>query len=161
MESGKASTLTVRSSSWFSLKLVYSPLVLKPDHNDVFSTGFTVLSATEVPFTWLYLFVTTDQFVGHLVNHTTGAGYPAVRPDDFERAAIALPPTTLLNLFHESTDSNFRLVSKLEQQNQKLSLARDLLLPRNHWHLMSTIYSRQALRGFGRAHDRRTCQEKW
>ena len=105
-------------------------LVLEPDQNDVFSTGFTVLSATEVPFTWLYLFATTDQFVGHLVNHATGTGYPAVRPDDFERAAIALPPTTLLNLFHESTDSNFRLVSKLEQQNQKLSLARDLLLPR-------------------------------
>ncbi len=105
-------------------------LILEPDQNDVFSTGFTVLSATEVPFTWLYLLVTTDQFVGHLVNHATGAGYPAVRPDDFERAAIALPPTALLNLFHESTDSNFRLVSKLEQQNQKLSQARDLLLPR-------------------------------
>ena len=26
---------------------------------------------------------------------------------------------------------------------------------------MSTIYSRLALRGFARAHDRRTCQEKW
>lgn len=105
-------------------------LILEPDPNDVFSTGFTVLSATEVPFTWLYLLVTTDQFVGHLVNHATGAGYPAVRPDDFEQVAVAVPPTALLNLFHESTDSNFRLVSKLEQQNQRLARARDLLLPR-------------------------------
>lgn len=105
-------------------------LILEPDPNDVFSTGFTVLSATEVPFTWLYLLVTTDLFVGHLVNHATGAGYPAVRPDDFERAEVAIPPTALLNLFHESTDSNFRLISKLEQQNQKLAQARDLLLPR-------------------------------
>ena len=105
-------------------------LVLEPNQNDVFSTGFTVLSATEVPFTWLYLLVTTDKFVGHLVNHATGAGYPAVRPDDFERAAVALPPTAILNLFHELTESNFRLVSKLEQQNQKLAQARDLLLPR-------------------------------
>lgn len=105
-------------------------LVLEPNQNDVFSTGFTVLSATEVPFTWLYLLVTTDKFVGHLVNYATGAGYPAVRPDDFERAAVALPPTAVLNLFHELTESNFRLVSKLDQQNQKLVQARDLLLPR-------------------------------
>ena len=105
-------------------------LILEPDQNDMFSTGFTVLSATEVPFTWFYLLVTTDKFVGHLVNHATGAGYPAVRPDDFERATVALPPTVLLNFFHESTESKFRLVSKLERQIEKLSQARDFLLPR-------------------------------
>ena len=105
-------------------------LILEPEHNDVFSTGFTVLSAVEVPFTWLYLFVTTDTFIGHLVNHATGAGYPAVRPDDFERAAVDLPPQSLLKFFHESIEPKFRLVSKLEQQNQKLARARDILLPR-------------------------------
>ena len=105
-------------------------LILEPDQNDMFSTGFTVLSATEVPFTWFYLLVTTDKFVGHLVNHATGAGYPAVRPDDFERATVALPPTALLNFFHESTEPKFRLVSKLERQNERLAQARDLLLPR-------------------------------
>lgn len=105
-------------------------LALEPDQNDVFSTGFTILSAVEVPFTWLYLLVTTDQFVGYLVNHATGAGYPAVRSNDFERATVDLPPTALLNLFHESTEPNFRLVSKLEKQNRKLAQARDLLLPR-------------------------------
>ena len=105
-------------------------LIIEPNQNYVFSTGFTVLSATEVPFTWLYLLVTTDRFVSHLVNHATGAGYPAVRPDDFERATVALPPTALLNFFHESTEPKFRLVSKLERQNEKLAQARDLLLPR-------------------------------
>ena len=105
-------------------------LILEPEHNDVFSTGFTVLSAVEVPFTWLYLFVTTDTFIGHLVNHATGTGYPAVRPDDFERAAVDLPPQSLLKFFHESIEPKFRLISKLEQQNQKLARARDLLLPR-------------------------------
>ncbi len=105
-------------------------LILQPDERDVVSTGFTVLTATEVPFTWLYLFVTTDQFVGHLVNHATGAGYPAVRPDDFERAAVVVPQNALLILFHESIEPNFRLISKLEDQNQKLAQARDLLLPR-------------------------------
>ncbi len=105
-------------------------LVLKPGPNDVFSTGFTVLSATRVPFTWLYLVVTSNKFVGHLVNHATGVGYPAVRPDDFERAEVDLPPKSLQNLFHESTETNFRLISGLTEQNQKLAEARDLLLPR-------------------------------
>lgn len=105
-------------------------LILDPDENDVFSTGFTVLTATDVPFAWLYMLVTTDKFVGHLVNHATGAGYPAVRPDDFERAEVVVPPTTLLEIFQESAEPSFRLVSKLERQNQKLTQARDLLLPR-------------------------------
>lgn len=105
-------------------------LILDPEERDVFSTGFTVLRAREVPFTWLYMFVTTDGFVGHLVNHATGAGYPAVRPDDFERAVIVVPPRALLTLFHEATEPHFRLISKLDQQNQKLAQARALLLPR-------------------------------
>ena len=105
-------------------------LVLEPEDVDVFSTGFTVLSAKKVPFTWLYLFTTTDSFVGHLVNHATGAGYPAVRPDDFERAEVVVPPKALLSLFHESVEPSFRQITKLEQQNLFLAKARDLLLPR-------------------------------
>lgn len=105
-------------------------LMLEPDEFDVVSTGFTVLTAIAVPFTWLYMFVTTDNFVGHLMNYATGVGYPAVRPDDFERASLRLPPEILLNHFHEITEPNFRMICKLNQQNQKLAQARDLLLPR-------------------------------
>ena len=105
-------------------------LMIEPDELDVVSTGFTVLTARKVPFTWLYTFVTTDNFVGHLVNHTTGAGYPAVRPDDFERIAVPLPPEGLLDLFHEAVEPNLRLAANLDKQNQRLGQARDLLLPR-------------------------------
>ena len=76
------------------------------------------------------MFVTMDGFVGHLINHATGAGYPAVRPDDFERAELVLPPKPLLDNFHEATEPNFRLIRILDQQNRKLAEARDLLLPR-------------------------------
>ena len=105
-------------------------LMLEPDRLDVVSTGFTVLTATKVPFTWLYLLVTTDGFVGHLMNHATGAGYPAVRPDDFKRAKLLLPPRRLLYQFSEVAEPNFRLIRKLDQQNQKLAEARDLILSR-------------------------------
>ena len=105
-------------------------LMLEPDDLDVVSTGFTILTATKVPFTWLYMFVTTNNFVGHLVNHATGVGYPAVRPEDFERAGLSIPPRTLLDYFHEAAEPNLRLICKLDLQNQKLVQARDLLLPR-------------------------------
>jgi len=55
-------------------------LLLSVAEDDVFSTGFTVLRPIQIPSSYLYLVVTTDQFVGHLVNHATGASYPAVRP---------------------------------------------------------------------------------
>lgn len=105
-------------------------LIMNPVENEVFSTGFTVLSATKVPYSWLFQFVTSDNFVGHLVNHATGVGYPAVRPDDFERAAVIVPTRELLKSYHEAVAANFELCAKLDDQNAKLAQARDLLLPR-------------------------------
>ena len=105
-------------------------LVLEPDENDVFSTGFTILSPAAIPFSYLYLFATTDEFVGHLVNHTTGASYPAVRPDDFERAEILLPTQSVLNIFHEKMAPAFRMIQVLEKEINALAKARDFLLPK-------------------------------
>ena len=105
-------------------------LVLDPNDLDVFSTGFTVLTATCVPYSFLYVAVTTDAFVAHLVNHTTGSSYPAVRPDDFERAKLLVPPAALLEEFHTFCGPLFRLSQKLGRQSEKLARARDLLLPR-------------------------------
>jgi len=104
-------------------------LVLNPDENDVFSTGFTVLSPLDVPFTYLYMLVTTDEFVGYLVNHATGVSYPAVRPDDFERSTVLVPSKQTLELFHEKIEPSFRLLWVLEKEIKFLAKARDLLLP--------------------------------
>ena len=105
-------------------------LILGPEENDVFSTGFTVLSATKIPFTFLYQSVASDYFVTYLVNHTTGASYPAVRSDDFERAEIVVPPPLLLTEFHEICESKYHLIAKLAREDEQLMKARDLLLPR-------------------------------
>lgn len=105
-------------------------LVLDPAENDVFSTGFTVLSPIAVPFAYLHLLVTTDEFVGHLANHATGASYPAVRPDDFERAIVLVPSNRVLKLFQDKVAPICRLVHVLEKEMTSLSQARSLLLPR-------------------------------
>ena len=105
-------------------------LVFDTEENDVFSTGFTVLSPIAVPFTYLHLLVTTDEFVGHLANHATGVSYPAVRPDDFERAIVLVPSACVLRLFQDRIEPIYRLVHVLEKEMASLSQARDLLLTR-------------------------------
>lgn len=105
-------------------------LVLEPNENDVYSTGFTILSPVAIPFSYLYLFATTDEFVGHLVNHSTGSSYPAIRPEDFERAEILLPAQSVLKIFHEKMEPAFRMIQILEKEINALAKARDLLLPK-------------------------------
>lgn len=52
--------------------------VMHPEMNAIASSGFAVLTATKVPFTFLYLATTTDGLVGYLTNSATGSAYPAV-----------------------------------------------------------------------------------
>jgi type I restriction enzyme S subunit len=105
-------------------------LVTSPRPEDVFSTGFTVLHAETVSPYFLYLAVTTDDFVKYLENHATGVGYPAVRADDFERALIVKPTDPIMTKFDELCRPMFAERQKLFDQNVQLTRARDLLLPR-------------------------------
>lgn len=105
-------------------------LVLSPEPNTVASTGFAVLTATKVPFTFLYQATTTDAFVAYLANHATGAAYPAVTAKTFEDAEILLPPGELLERFAQVTTPMAELIANLQRQNVNLRATRDLLLPR-------------------------------
>ena len=105
-------------------------LILEPDENDVVSTGFTVLTPSDVPYSYLYLLVTTERFASYLENRATGVSYPAVRAEDFERARVVCPAVHVLKLFHKTVEPMFRCMSILERQVSRIQEARDLLLPR-------------------------------
>lgn len=105
-------------------------LVTNPKETDVFSTGFAVLSAKKVPYSYLYCAVTQEEFVGYLVNATNGAAYPAVKPVHFEMADILKPDDKVLEQFHSVADLIFRKIEMLDKQSHNLSEARDLLLPK-------------------------------
>ena len=111
-----------------NLKL-YS-LILHPQNTDVFSTGFAVLSAKKIPFTYLYLVVTQMDFVNYLINCTNGAAYPAVRPEHFGKAQLTIPTPSILNLFHKEIEPLVRLKEVLEKRICQLVEARDRLLPK-------------------------------
>ena len=105
-------------------------VVLDPTPKIFASTGFTVLDARETSFTYLYHWVTTDNFVGYLVGNAQGAAYPAVTAATFERAAILLPPADLVKRFTDFAEPMLRLADRLRKTNGSLAASRDLLLPR-------------------------------
>lgn len=104
--------------------------VMHPNPDTIVSTGFAVLTAKKVPFTYLYFATTTDDFVAYLTNHATGAAYPAVTAKTFEKAVMLIPHTALLKMFGDTTISIAEQIHTFQSQIQNLRFTRDLLLPR-------------------------------
>jgi type I restriction enzyme S subunit len=104
--------------------------VMHPETNTIASTGFAVLTAKEVPFTFLYFTTTTDDFVAYLTNNATGAAYPAVTASTFENANLLAPRASLLKEFGDVTIPMAEEVHTLQRQIKNLRRTRDLLLPR-------------------------------
>jgi type I restriction enzyme S subunit len=104
--------------------------VIFPGTNTVASTGFAVLTATKVPFTFLYLATTTDDFVAYLSNNATGAAYPAVSASTFEKADLLIPAALLLKMFGEVTVPMAEEIHTLQLKIKNLRSTRDALLPR-------------------------------
>ena len=104
--------------------------VMHPEPNTIASTGFAVVTARKVPFTFLYFTTTTDDFVAYLTNNATGAAYPAVTAATFEKADLLIPPTPLLTKFGEASIPMAEQIHTLQRQILILRRTRDLLLPR-------------------------------
>ncbi len=104
--------------------------VMHPEPNTIASTGFAVLTARKVPFTFLYFATTTDDFVVYLTNNATGAAYPAVTAATFEKADLLIPSAPLFRKFGEATIAMVEQIHTLQHQVRSLRQTRDLLLPR-------------------------------
>jgi type I restriction enzyme, S subunit len=105
-------------------------LIWEPDEKLVASTGFAVISATRVPFAYLYMVATEATFVSYLEQNATGAAYPAVTAKTFEAAKILVPTTEVLAAFSELINPNLEQTETLKSQNKQLARARDLMLPK-------------------------------
>ena len=104
--------------------------VIHPEPGTIASTGFAVLTAWAMPFTFLYFASTTDDFVGYLTNHATGVAYPAVTATTFEDADLLMPSAPLLARFGGATIAMAEETHTLQRQIHNLRRTRDLLLPR-------------------------------
>jgi len=105
-------------------------VIINPIENLIASTGLAVLTPKRIPSTYLYQATTTQDFTSYLVNHATGAAYPAVNATTFKNAPIIVPSQDILNSFDELASALTRQINTLLNKNQNLRKTRDLLLPR-------------------------------
>lgn len=105
-------------------------LIIEPEKNLIVSTGFAVITPKQLPFAYLYLTVTTADFIGYLVNHATGSAYPAVNGKDFENALIICPANNLLEKFNSCVEPLLIDIYCLHRRNIVLRAMRDLLIPK-------------------------------
>jgi type I restriction enzyme S subunit len=102
----------------------------RPPADLVVSTGFAVLTPKGVAPSYLYAWVTTDEFVDYLTNRADGSAYPAVRPDDFARAEILVPDAQSMQRFEDTVGPMRSLIAQNEQECRTLADLRDTLLPK-------------------------------
>jgi len=105
-------------------------LIQNPIENLIVSTGFAVVRPKKVPYSFLYLALTTDSFVDYLTKRATGAAYPAVNTGDFKQAKVLVPPQQIGEQFEAIVRPWFSLQGRLQRENRVLTETRDYLLPK-------------------------------
>jgi type I restriction enzyme S subunit len=95
------------------------------------STEFIVLRGRRVSNYFVYLTARQPDFRENAIKSMIGSsGRQRVQPSCFDRYFVLVPPAHLATLFDEATAPLFQQIHVLDQQNDKLAEARDLLLPR-------------------------------
>lgn len=105
-------------------------LVRHPSPSTVLSTGFAVIDAQTVPFSFLYETLAQNSFVSYLVGLTNGSTYPAVKPEHFYNAEVVTPDEKTLSRFDAAVLPILNGIELREQQIVTAREARDRLLPK-------------------------------
>jgi len=95
------------------------------------STEFIVLRGRRVSNYFVYLTARQHDFRENAIRSMIGSsGRQRVQPSCFDRYLVPVPPHILGTFFDETVAGIFAQIGNLDSQNQRLSQARDLLLPR-------------------------------
>jgi len=95
------------------------------------STEFIILRGRRVSAYFVYLTARQRNFREYAIKSMIGSsGRQRVQPSCFDRYFLLLPPKSLAIIFEETVSAFFEQVRVLDQQNEALASARDLLLPR-------------------------------
>jgi type I restriction enzyme S subunit len=106
-------------------------LSLNPPDNRVASTGFAVLTPSEVPWSFLHAALTQPEVFDHLGQMADGGAYPAVSPEVIGAMEVALPSQPgILEAFHRHCAPLFEQAEANRAQSRTLSTLRDTLLPK-------------------------------
>ena len=100
----------------------------KPKENQVVSTGFAVLRATEkINSRYLYYLISDQKFTDYLVSQEKGAAYPAVSIDSIKNAIVLLPDletqekiASILGSIDDKIELNVEMNKTLEEMAMTL-----------------------------------------
>jgi type I restriction enzyme S subunit len=107
-------------------------MVLEMPFRMVTAVDVTIVRAnlTQVVPYYLLHHINSDQNIAHCEANATGTTRPRISRKSMGQLPIILPPLTLQRQFSDFAEENNRLRASLFAQNEKLTQARDLLLPR-------------------------------
>ena len=94
------------------------------------STGFTVITSLYTPFVYSYL--TQQCIIEHLdaIANQSVSTYPSIRADHIESLRLCIPLKDTLHHFCSSLEAIYQFTSVIQDENSKLSIIRDTILPK-------------------------------
>lgn len=107
-------------------------IIKNPIKNLVVSTGFCVITCTDLDPHFVYLLLTNDGMTEYL--HTIAEGststYPSLKPSDIEKIEFLIPPSDKLKEFGEITSNFWSKINVNHTQIRTLTQLHDTLLPK-------------------------------
>ncbi|KKR31145.1 MAG: Type I restriction modification DNA specificity domain protein [Candidatus Gottesmanbacteria bacterium GW2011_GWC2_39_8] len=98
-------------------------------NSDIWASDCSYIDKTATKYIF-YIYLKLKSIQSSIFGFQVGAAQPHVYPKDLNRLKILNPPDELINNFEQIVSPIFNMVKILKYQNQKLTQARDLLLPR-------------------------------
>lgn len=105
-------------------------LSLFPNNNLIASTGFAVFTATLVPYSFLYCFLTNEEQIEYYGRMADGAAYPAINQSVIMNIDLVIPANDVLKLFNDVTGNLYLKIYENLEENKALTQLRDTLLPK-------------------------------
>ena len=107
-------------------------IINKPKENLVVSTGFCVISCTEINPYFVYLLLTSDEMTHYLHSIAEGSTstYPSLKPSDIEKIEFQKPTENKLNEFEVIASDYWNKININQTQIRTLTKTRDTLLPK-------------------------------
>lgn len=114
-----------------NMRVYFHRVCLAPFEGVTRNTVFTLRPKDEKYTYYLINLINKDEFIEYASNNSKGSTMPyAVWEGVLDKIKVIKPPLNYLNQFNSKIKSNFELSISLLEQNRKLAILRDTLLPK-------------------------------
>lgn len=114
-----------------NMRVYFHRVCLAPFEGVTRNTVFTLRPKDEKYTYYLINLINKDEFIEYASNNSKGSTMPyAVWEGVLDKIKVIKPPFNYLNQFNSKIKSNFELSISLLEQNRKLAILRDTLLPK-------------------------------